>query len=114
MKFKIILAIISLACGIGLYAFSDYITEQVAIGRGEIYRGQKTVDTINKTIDTTTQTQGLFSKPLTSGVQQKIDAGRRKADYYENLAKNLRMGGIALMILSGLLFLWGIFSRKKS
>ncbi len=113
MKLKIIFAIIFLAAGIGLYMSSDYITSKVAEGRGEIYRGQKTVNSINKVIDTTTQVKGL-SGIVTGGAQNKIDAGTHKANYYDRLAKNLRLGGLGSVFLSALLFVWAFLTRKKS
>lgn len=128
-----ILGIIAIVCGIVLFVFSGYITNQVAIGRGEIRSGQakvkagqekvntaqENVNTANKVIDNTTQVKGLGGL-ITSPAQEKINSGQaqinagqtkikkgiQEANYYEKLATQLKFGGIVLMVIGAVLLLF--------
>lgn len=111
MRLKLIVSFIILFGGIALFATSNYITKQVAIGRGEIAQYQAQVKTTNQIIDKSSQIQGL-GNVITSPAQEKLNAGTRKANYYANLATRLKIGGIAL-ILVAILFLFLIFVKYK-
>lgn len=111
MRLKIILSIIILLSGVTLFATSNYITKQVAIGRGEIAQWQAQVNKTNEIIDKSTQIQGL-GNVITSPAQTKLNEGTKKSNYYANLATRLRIGGIAIIIVA-VLFLFLIFVKYK-
>lgn len=98
MRIKLILAILAIICGIGLFATAVYIDKQVSIGRSEIRSGQAKIDagqakvnsgqkqvkgaqsgveTTKTIVDNTTQVKGLGGL-LTSPVQEQINSGQQQ------------------------------------
>jgi hypothetical protein len=45
--------------------------------------------------------------------QNKIDDATKTADQYERLADHLKIGGISLCVLGGVMFLFGLSQKKK-
>lgn len=111
MRPKIIISFIILLCGVTLFAASTYITKQVAIGRGEIAQWQAQVNQSDQIIDKSTKLQGL-GNVITSPVQENLNTGTRKANYYANLATRIKIGGIALIVVA-ILFLFLILIKYK-
>jgi len=92
-----------------MFFFSMNIMDQVGEGRARISSGQQQVD----------QTRGLFNftpvtkevgRGMTSSSQRRIDAGTSEADSYQQMANQLKIGGIVLIIVGVGIFFWG---RKK-
>lgn len=108
LNLKLIIGIVVVLCGIFLLTFSNYITVQVAIGRGDISRAQAQVNGINGLIDNSSRVHGL-SNLFTGSAQNQINAGIQKANYYEKLSWELKIVGFVLLII-GALFLF--FGRK--
>jgi len=111
MRLKIIISIIILLSGLSLFGMANYITKQVAIGRGEVAEWQVQVNRANRIIDKSTEIQGL-GNAITTPAQEKLNAGTKKANYYANLATRLKIGGIALILIA-VLFLFLIFVKYK-
>jgi hypothetical protein len=105
-----IVAIIVVIAGAGFLYLSHYINQQVAEGRSQISTAQQGVDT-TKTLFSIVPGTREISKPLTGGVEKKIEAGTREADQYAEYAKWSMIGGIALIVIGA----GGFFvARKKT
>ena len=112
MRLKIILSVLIFVCGLSLFGLSGYITKQVAIGRGEIAQWQAQVNTTNRIINDQSSVKH-FGNLLTAPVQEKLDAGTVKANYYTSLSNRLKIGGIVLILLSTFFVFLIVKNRKK-
>ncbi|MDE3045688.1 MAG: hypothetical protein KGJ02_03490 [Verrucomicrobiota bacterium] len=100
-----IVAIVLGVVGAGLLLFSDYIANQVAAGRGEIRSAQSKVNMGKKIFSINPNTEQV-GDTLMSPIQKRIDAGSEEADQYDRLSRQLKVGGILLLVVAGgLLFL---------
>ena len=105
MKAKKPIAIILIVIGALLLFFSDYIAEEVAQGKLKIKRAQSQVNSVNSLFSKSKVTKP-FGNALTGGAQKKIDAGQREVDRYSSLSRNLKIGGVILIIIGiGLFFI---------
>lgn len=106
---KQIAGIVLFVLGIGMLVASHYVAGQVREGNAQISAGQEKIDATNKFFSVTVVTKPV-GKGLTSSGQQRVNAGREEADYYQQMAEWLRIGGIASMIIGVGAFL---FARPK-
>lgn len=111
MRGKRITGIVLLIVGIITYLLSDYIAQEVALGKEKIANAQKQVDTGNSLFSQSPYTEDA-GKILTDRAQGKIDAGQAEVDKYEKISKTLHVGGIILAIV-GAGFLIVSFRSKK-
>lgn len=111
MKILRIVGILVVIAGIVSLFVSNYISEQVEEGRGQVAGGERKVK----------QAQQLFSfnpvtkqvgEGLTGSAQKKIAMGKEQIAYYEQMAQTLQIGGIVGIVAGAGLFLFS-FSKKK-
>ena len=107
---KQILGIILVIVGVVMLFVSNHIKNEVAAGRLQIIQGQRTVNQVNTLFSARPETQAV-GKQVTGGAQRRIDEGQGQVDYYTNLANQLQMGGIVLIIVGAGLFVWGLVKR---
>lgn len=110
MNWKRILGIIVVVLGIACIFFSNYITDQVNEGKGQIKSAQKKVDTGTGILSLSPYTKDVGEK-LSDSAQKKIDEGKAQVTYYEGIAGQLQVGGIVLIIAGAVLIIIG--RRKK-
>lgn len=106
MSWKRIVGIIFILGGIALLLISKYITEQVEDGKKQISSAQKKVDQGSTLFSLSPYTKGV-GEELTGSAQKKIDAGKQEVAYYEAVAGQLKVGGIACLVVGGILFIFG-------
>ncbi len=104
MNWSKISSILAIICGVVLILASNMIADKVAEGRGEIRRGQRKLDIVNKPFEATPLTKEL-GQIVTGSSQEKIDAGIVTADKYDQMAHDFRMGGYGLIAFGSVLFL---------
>lgn len=98
MRLKWIAGLIVLIIGVILMLTASHIREKVREGRGEIRSAQKKVDTASSLMSQQPVAKEV-GKGITGPMQGKINEGSREADYYENVAMWLNIGGIVLIIV---------------
>jgi hypothetical protein len=90
--------------GIALILFSQYIKGRVQEGEEQISSAQKKVN----------QGSGLFSlspytkqvgQSMTNSAQKKINEGKQQVGHYSQLADQLQIGGIVVLILGAIIVL---------
>ncbi len=109
MNKKQTLGIVLMLAGVAMLFASNYISTQVGEGKQKIDRAQSAVNKGNGLFSLTPATEGI-GRGLTGSAQRKIDAGRQEVGYYEQMASRLQFGGIACIVVGGVLFILG---RKK-
>ncbi|MFI5344222.1 MAG: hypothetical protein ACHQUC_08385 [Chlamydiales bacterium] len=110
MNVKRIFSIIVILVGIAMVGGAYYIRDQVAQGKLEISSGERQIN----------QTESLFSAnpaskmvgdEVTKSGREKIAAGNQEISYYENMARNLQIGGFVLIVLGVAFFFFS--GRRK-
>lgn len=109
MNTKRILGVIIVIIGIAMLFSSIYIKNKVLAGRQQISEAQSNVKQGSNILSLNPVSKEV-GNVLMQGAQSQIDEGKRKADYYAQVAMWLKMSGIILIIL-GLLVV--IFGKKK-
>ena len=105
MNGKKSLGIALVVVGVVLVCFSNYIADQVTAGRAQIQNAQSKVDTVDSVFSMSKYTKPV-GKEMTGSAQQQIDAGQADVEKYQTLAKNLKIGGLILIVVGvGLFFL---------
>ena len=102
MNTRRIVGIVIAIAGVVLLLVSRYITGRVEEGKGEIYAGQRKVDSANSLFSLTPATKEV-GKGFTQSGQNRIDQGWSDVAHYESLAKTLKMGGYALIIIGAII-----------
>ncbi len=110
MSWKRIIGILLALAGIALVLTSNYISDQVEAGKEQINSAQEKVDKGSSLFSLSPYTKDV-GKEITDSAQKKIDAGKLEVIQYETLAGKLKIGGIALIVVGGLLVIFG--RRKK-
>ena len=104
MNIRRILGIVVVIAGIALIVISQYIKTQVAEGNLQISSAQQKVDQGNKLFSLSP-----YSKPIgqqmTGSAQKKINAGQEQVAYYDQLADQLQIGGIILIVIGAVIIL---------
>jgi hypothetical protein len=109
MSTKRILGIICVIAGVALLCISGYIKSQVGQGSEQVAAAQKKLDQGNSLFSLNSTTKQI-GQGMTSGANKKIASAKEQIAYYQNLAEQLQMGGILLIVVGGIVL---IFSRKK-
>lgn len=110
MKSKKMFGIVLLIVGIVMLGASFYIKGQVGVGRIQISNAQRNVDS-GTSIFSMTPATNQVGKGLFGGAQGRIDAGTQQADYYDQMAGWLQIGGVLCIIVGGALIFFS--SRKR-
>jgi hypothetical protein len=104
MNIRRILGIVVVIAGIALIIISQYIKTQVAEGNLQISSAQEKVNQGNKLFSLSP-----YSKPIgqqmTGAAQKKINAGQEQVAYYTQLADQMQIGGIALIVIGTVIIL---------
>lgn len=101
-----------LTIGVVVYFFGNYVATQVHEGETKIKNSQRTVDQVN-CVSKLNKYSKTASQIATRPVQQKIDEGKIEVSQYKTLIPKLHIGGILLVVIGALIFIWGLFSKKK-
>lgn len=110
MKTRRIWGIVCIIIGAVMLFFSHYIAQQVAEGKIQIHQGQQTIKATESVFGMSKATKPV-GEILTSSGRKKIAAGQQDIEKYSQMSRNLKIGGIVLIIIGlGLLFLG---KRKK-
>ncbi len=110
MKTRKTWGIICIILGATMLFFSHYISEQVASGRIEIQQGKRAVQSTESLFGASKYTKPIGEEVTRSG-RQKISAGEHEIVKYTTISRNLKIGGIVLILIGvGLIFM----SRRKN
>ena len=113
MKSAKIIGLLVLIAGIGSLLLSNYISDQVLEGKGQIASGEQKVK----------QGQGLFSgdpvseqigKQMTKGAEKKIAKGKEEIAYYEQVAEMLHTGGIIMSLIGVGILIFSMTRKRRS
>jgi hypothetical protein len=109
---KKILGLIAIVGGVVLIGISSYIKNQVGEGQEKVAEAQKKID----------QGQGLFGlSPVTKQIgqgainkgQAKIASAKETIAHYQEVAEQLQIGGIALIVIGAAVMIIGREPKKK-
>lgn len=110
MKTRRIWGIICIIVGAVMLFFSHYINEQVAEGKIQIHQGKQAIKSTESIFGMSKYTKPI-GQTITSSGKRKIEAGEQDITKYTEMSRNLKIGGIVLIIVGlGLIF---IGKRKK-
>lgn len=110
MKTRRIWGIVCIIVGAVMLFFSHYIAEQVAQGKVQIRQGERAIKSTESVFGMSKYTKPI-GKTLTSPGRRKIAAGEKEVTRYSEMSRNLKIGGIVLIVVGlGLIF---IGKRKK-
>lgn len=98
MNSKRILGLVVLIVGVILLFVSHYIEGRVAEGQEQVKGAQKKVNQGNSLFSLSPATKDA-GQQLTKGAQKKIDAGKQQISHYADIADQLQVGGILLVIV---------------
>jgi len=105
MRTKIILGIITILLGIAALGTSFYINHRVGEGREQIAEAQNKVQKGKELFSLNPLTEEV-GKGLANMAQHKLDAAQEQTDYYEQISKWLKLGGIIVIVLGvGVIFI---------
>ncbi len=111
MIFRRIISILVILIGVAMIFGTMYIREQIEEGKQKIAHAQEKVDQGNGLFGLTPFTRPI-GKEATSSIQKKIEEGQGQIEKYEQIADNLQIGGIVLIVL-GTFFLFTGRKKKK-
>lgn len=105
MKTRRIWGVICIIVGAVMLFFSHYIAQQVAEGRIQIQQGERTIKSTESIFGMSKYTKPI-GETLTSSGKRRIAAGEQDIAKYSEIARNLKIGGIVLIIVGlGLIFI---------
>lgn len=110
MKGRKILGLAIGIIGIALIFVAVYINNQVASGEEQISSAKQKVNSIDNLFSVTPESKQIGST-LTTPAKRKIKEGEAEVTYYSQLAKNIQIGAIILIVLGSGLFFFP--SRKR-
>ncbi len=111
-KQRRIIPSILLIVGVALIGFSLYIKEEVSSGKVKVSNAQGSLDK-GKSLFANDPFTRAIGQGVASGAQSKIDAGQAQINYYEKLASNLMIAGIACVVLGSGIFLFMCKGKGK-
>lgn len=104
MNIRRILGVVVLIVGLALIVASQYIKGRVAEGESQISSAQEKVNQGSKLFSLSPYAKPIGEK-MTESAQQKINAGKEQASQYGQLADQLQIGGIVLIVLGAVIIL---------
>ncbi len=113
MKSARIIGLIVLLAGIGSLMLSNYISNQVLEGKGQIAAGEKKVEQ-GKSLFQGDVVSEQMGKAITSGAEKKIARGKEEIAYYEQVAEMLHTGGLIASIVGVGILIYSFTMKKKS
>jgi hypothetical protein len=113
MRGKRLLGLFFLIAGVSAILFATYINQQVAAGKIQLSDAQEGVDLGTKVFSYNKTTNDL-SKPLSSPVQNKIDAGQMSVKQYEFISQALEIGGSLFIVVGITLMIVSYTKRRKN
>ncbi len=112
MNFKKIISIVLVVVGALMIGGAYYIKDQVAQGKIELSGAEKKLSR-GKSLFSLNPISEEVGKQFTKSADRKIADAHDQIAYYSNLAENLQIGGIVLIVLGvGLFIFYGRRSRK--
>lgn len=111
MNVKKIIAIILFIVGLGMIGGSLYIKNQVEQGKIKVANAERTIDQ-GKVLFSINPVSKQVGDGIVKAADRKIAGANRDIAYYENLAQQLMMGGILLIIVGVVVFAFSY--RKRS
>jgi hypothetical protein len=104
MRLLRILGVLFILVGIAALGGSMYISNQVAEGEVKIKKAESAVDKGNALFSLSPVTKEL-GQSITDSAGKKIEAGKQQIAQYTELAGQLKIGGIILIVIGAGLFL---------
>jgi hypothetical protein len=105
MKLRKMIGVGAMVLGLVCLGFSYYIKSSVEAGKEKIAHAEKQVGTGENLLSLSPAAKQL-SKGLTDSAHEKIKAGKEQVNKYSMLARELQIGGFALLVIGGgMLFL---------
>ncbi|MEN9343296.1 MAG: hypothetical protein RLZZ453_83 [Chlamydiota bacterium] len=106
-----IIAGLLIILGVAAVGASMYINEQVLAGAQKIKNAEQSLDTANQLFSLSPVGKDI-GKGIRSSADKKINAGKEMVAEYAALAGQLKVGGIAAILIGGVLFFFPR-TRKK-
>lgn len=110
MTTRRIIGVLLMLGGAALLFISSTINTQVNEGWAKIQQGQSQVNTMDTLFSTNKYTKDA-GKMVTQPAQKKINEGRAEATYYGEMAVMLRLAGIGMIIVGGIITIFP--SRRR-
>ncbi|MFS8563292.1 MAG: hypothetical protein LVR00_02750 [Rhabdochlamydiaceae bacterium] len=104
MNIRKIAGIGLIVVGVLCVGVSYYIKQEVAEGKQKIASAEKQVNTGENLFSLSPVTKEM-SKGLTDSAHNKINAGKEQVSRYSTIAKELQVGGFALLVVGCAIFL---------
>jgi hypothetical protein len=111
MKSKRLIGIILVLCGLSMIGLSLYIENEVAHGRIEISRGEAKLKNVDRLFSLSPTTKGI-GKGISRSGEKQIKQGKKDVAYYTNLAHQLKIGGVVLLVIGAWVYFLGRKKRK--
>ncbi len=111
MKTKKILGVVLVIIGVAMLLGSNYIKTQVLEGNQRIASAEKSVKQAD-TLFSLNPVSKEVGKGFTGSANKRIAEGKDEIAYYTSLAQGLQTGGIAVIVVGAVVFIWG-FRKKK-
>ena len=112
MNLKKIFAIVVFLVGIAMVGGAFYIKDQVAQGKLQVSSAERQVNQ-GKTLFSLNPISKEVGNQITKSADRKIDAAKGEISYYANMAQNLQIGGIVLIVIGIGLFIFSLRSKKS-
>ncbi len=111
MNVKKIIAIVVVVVGIVMVGGSMYINNQVEQGKMQVSSAERKVNRGKAIFSLSPATEGIGDQ-MAKSADRKISNAKGEISYYANMAQNLLIGGIVLIILGALLYVFALRSKK--
>lgn len=111
MNLKKIIAIIVFVVGLGMIGGSMYIKNQVEQGKLQVASAEEKLSQ-GKTLFSLNPVAKQIGEGISSAADRKIAGANRDIAYYSNLAQQLLVGGIVLVVIGAALFAFSFKTKS--
>lgn len=111
-KMKTIIAVVIVLLGIAMVGGAIYIKNQVAQGKLQVSSAERQVQQGKSLFSLNPVTQEIGGQ-ITKSADRKIDNAKGELSYYANMAQNLQVGGIILIVLGVVFYIFVARSKSK-